>query len=138
MRKFLTNRASILPVLMVAVVIAVVATLVIVLASPSSGGGSSSPSAAPGTIVGGKSRTVSVDISMFAFSPSTVTVAAGTTVAWTNKDTTEHTASADDGMSFDTGAIQHGQTKTFTFMKPGTYRYHCAFHPFMLAKVIVR
>jgi hypothetical protein len=62
----------------------------------------------------------------------------GTTVAWTNKDATEHTATADSGPSFDTGAIQQGQMRTITFTKPGTYAYHCGFHPFMTATVVVR
>jgi len=124
-------------VLVVAVVIAVGATLVIVLS-----GGSSGPSAgtspASTAISGGTSKKVTVDISMFAFHPATVTVAPGTTVAFHNLDTTEHTATSNDGTSFDTTAIQHGQTKMVTLTKPGTYGYHCAFHPFMTGTIIVK
>jgi len=67
-----------------------------------------------------------------------VTVAPGTTVAFTNKDTTEHTATADNGTTFDTGAIQHDQTKMVTLTKAGTFAYHCSFHPFMTGTIIVK
>ncbi len=123
--------------LVVAVVIAVGSTLVIVLSGGSTGasGGTSAPATAA---TGGKGKMVTVDISMFAFKPSTLTVAKGTTVAFTNMDTTEHTATEDIGPTFDTGAIQHGQTKMVTFTKPGKYGYKCNFHPFMTGTVIVK
>jgi plastocyanin len=95
-------------------------------------GGSASP---PRTA--GHAKPVTVAITMFAFHPATVTVAPGTTVVFTNKDTTEHTATADDGR-FDTGAIQHDQSRLVTFTKAGTYAYKCGFHPFMTGTVIVR
>ena len=137
MRKLLTDRPRIVPVLVVAVVIAVGSTLVILLTNSSTG--AAPISSAPSNVVAaGKGRTVTIDISMFAYKPSTVTVAPGTTVGWTNEDTTEHTATADNGTTFDTGAIQHGQTKTFTFTTAGSYGYHCAFHPFMTGTVIVK
>jgi len=123
-------------VLVVAVVIAVGSTLVILLSGGASGV-ASSPSQ-PSAAAGGKGKTVAVSISMFAYRPATVTIAPGTTVAFTNMDTTEHTATADNGPTFDTGAIQHGQTKTVTLTKPGTYGYHCAFHPFMTGTIVVK
>ena len=122
--------------LLVAVVIAVGATLVIVFSGGPSGS-AGTPAPAP-VVTGGKGKIVTVDISMFAFRPANVTVAAGTTVAFTNTDTTEHTATADIGPTFDTGAIQHNQTKTITFTKPGTYAYKCDFHPFMKGTIVVK
>ncbi|MDQ6803508.1 MAG: cupredoxin domain-containing protein [Actinomycetota bacterium] len=123
--------------LVVAVVIAVGSTLVIILSGGSTGA-SGSTSAPTTAATGGKGKMVTVDISMFAFKPSTLTVASGTTVAFTNMDTTEHTATEDIGPTFDTGTIQHGQTKTVTFTKPGKYGYKCNFHPFMTGTVIVK
>ncbi|HWF49550.1 MAG TPA: plastocyanin/azurin family copper-binding protein [Solirubrobacteraceae bacterium] len=137
MSKLLTDQARVLPVLVVAVVIAVGATLVIVLSGGSTGA-SGSASASSTAVVGGKGQMVTVNISMFAYKPTTLTVAPGTAVAFTNRDTTEHTATEDIGPVFDTGAIQHGQTKMVTFAKPGTYRYKCSFHPFMTGTVIVK
>jgi plastocyanin len=137
MAKLLTDRARIIPVLVVAVVIALGATLVVVLTSNATGGGggTKAPSAA---VAGGTGKIVRVDISMFSFHPSRVTIPSGTKVAWTDRDSTEHTATADNGATFDTGSIQHGQTKTFTFTTPGTYAYHCACHPFMTGTIIVK
>jgi plastocyanin len=137
MSKLLTDRARILPLLLVATVIAVGSTLVIVLSGGSTGASSSTP-AASGTATGGKGKTVTVDISMFAYRPSTLTIAPGTTVAFHNLDTTEHTATSNNATTFDTGAIQHDQTKMVTITKAGTYGYHCAFHPFMTGTIIVK
>ena len=123
--------------LVVAVVIAIGATLVIVLAGGSSGTATSSPAPSAG-LAGSKGKMVTVDISMFAYQPATVTIAPGTTVAFTNMDSTEHTATSNNGTTFDTGAIQQHQTKIVTLTKPGTYGYHCAFHPFMTGTIIVK
>jgi len=124
-------------VLLVAVVIAVGSTLVIVLAGGSSGGATGTP-APTAAVAGGKGKLVTVDVSMFAYRPSTVTVAPGTTVAFHNLDTTEHTATSNNATTFDTGAIQHDQTKMVTITKAGTYGYHCSFHPFMTGTIIVK
>src|SRR5258706_15598897 len=78
----------------------------------------------------------------FAFSPTTLTIKVGTTVTWKNVTSVAHTVTSDDGKSFNSGnnnpiAAQSG-TYSFTFTKPGTYAYHCSFHPFMKATIIVQ
>ncbi|HEX6478855.1 MAG TPA: plastocyanin/azurin family copper-binding protein [Ktedonobacteraceae bacterium] len=78
----------------------------------------------------------------FAFSPTTLTIKVGTTVTWKNVPSVAHTVTSDDGKSFDSGsnnpiAAQSG-TYSFTFTKPGTYAYHCSFHPFMKATIVVQ
>jgi plastocyanin len=78
----------------------------------------------------------SVSIHDFSFDPGTITIAAGTTVTWTNNDTATHTVTADDG-SFDSGNIATGQTFSMTFNTPGTFTYHCAIHPNMTASIVV-
>jgi plastocyanin len=135
MSKLLTDRARILPVLAVAVVIAVGSTLVIVL---SGGSSTTSTPSSVATVAGGKGKVVTVNISMFAYHPSTLTVAPGTTVAFHNVDTTEHTATSNNATTFDTGPIQHNETKMVTLTKAGTFPYHCAFHPFMNGTIIVK
>ena len=138
MRKLLTDRAKLVPLLVVAIVIAVGATLVIMLTNNSTGADTSKPSAsAPAPASAGGGKTVKLRISNFAFAPPTVTVAAGTTVTWTNEDSTAHTATASNGR-FDTGTIDPGQTKSFTFRKPGTYQYICSFHAFMHGTIVVK
>lgn len=78
-----------------------------------------------------------VVIEDFSFNPPSLTVAAGTTVTFSNKDLTSHSATADDGKSFDTGLIGQNESATITFDTPGTYSYHCTPHPTMKATIIV-
>ncbi|HJT55134.1 MAG TPA: plastocyanin/azurin family copper-binding protein, partial [Ktedonobacteraceae bacterium] len=78
----------------------------------------------------------------YAFSPATLTVKVGTTVVWKNATSAPHTVTSDDGKSFDSGtnnpiAPQSG-TYSFTFNQAGTFAYHCNFHPFMKATIIVQ
>ncbi len=77
-----------------------------------------------------------VSILNFAFGPQAVTIKAGTTVQWTNHDTEAHTVTSDAG-AFGSPVLQPGSTYSFTFKKPGTYRYHCTIHPFMTGTVTV-
>src|SRR5438128_3527938 len=81
--------------------------------------------------------TVQVTIQNFAFSPQTLTVAPGTTVVWTQKDSTAHTVSSDTGTWPDSGSLAQGKTFAHTFTNPGTYPYHCAIHSFMTENVSV-
>lgn len=81
--------------------------------------------------------TVDVAISGFAFDPATITISAGQSVTWTNKDNVVHTVTADDN-SWTSGDIANGQTFTQTFSTAGTYNYHCAIHPNMTGTVIVQ
>jgi plastocyanin len=78
-----------------------------------------------------------VTISNFAFTPATLTVKVGTTVVWTNKDSTAHTVTADDG-TFNSGNVAPGATYSYTFAKAGTVVYHCAIHTYMKGTVIVQ
>lgn len=77
-----------------------------------------------------------VAIADFAYSPVDLSVEAGTTVSFPNRDSTSHTASANDG-TFDTGTIEGGERGAVTLEQPGTYRYYCLFHPFMKGTVRV-
>lgn len=61
------------------------------------------------------------------FSPASLTVPSGTTVTWTNKDSFDHTVTADDG-SYDSGNLAQGKTWSHTFNAPGTYHYYCKPH----------
>ena len=79
---------------------------------------------------------VSVDISNFAFGPSTLTVAVGDTVTWTNSDSAPHTVTAESG-AFDSGNVDPGETFTFTFIEPGTYTYRCDYHSEMEATIVI-
>lgn len=80
----------------------------------------------------------SVTISSFKFAPASVTVSRGARITVANHDTTAHTATADNGQSFDTGDIDPGSSATLALSKAGTYRYHCSIHSFMHGTVVVR
>jgi len=70
------------------------------------------------------------------FTPGTISVAANTTIKWTNKDAVTHTVTSDSGL-FDSGSITSGGTWSHTFVSAGTYAYHCTPHPTMTASVVV-
>jgi plastocyanin len=81
-------------------------------------------------------RSEKVTISGFQYDPETVTIQAGGKVIWQNEDSTEHTATLDDG-SFTTGALAEGKLKSESFKTAGTYTYHCEIHPQMKGTVEV-
>ena len=76
------------------------------------------------------------------YSPDTVTVVIGVnaTVMWTNTDGVFHTVTADKNNYFDSGTMQTSNVFMFNFtsLGPGTYTYHCSFHPPMHGTVIVK
>src|ERR1700724_295752 len=78
-----------------------------------------------------------VKIDNFSFGPAAVTVAAGTTVTWTNRDDIPHTVVSDDKV-FKSKVLDTDEKFSFTFAKPGTYSYFCSVHPKMTGKVIVQ
>jgi plastocyanin len=82
--------------------------------------------------------TSSVTIQNFAFSPPDITVKKGTTVTWTNQDSTPHTVTEMDTQTGpDSGNLNPGAKYTFTFNQSGTFKYHCTLHPEMLGTVMV-
>jgi plastocyanin len=73
------------------------------------------------------------------YSPGTitVTVSGNNTVTWLNNDNAPHTVTANDG-SFASGNIAPGDSFSFTFTRPGTYAYHCIYHPWMTGIIVVK
>ncbi len=68
-------------------------------------------------------------MSGMAFSPSSVTVKVGTTVKWTNSDYYwAHTATSDDGATFNSGNLATGASYSYTPTTAGTFLYHCNVH----------
>lgn len=103
-------------------------------------GGSAQPASASGSTTAAQpsSGSGSLTISDFKFAPASLTVDHGTRVTVANKDSTAHTATADDGSTFDTGDIDPGSSASFTLAKAGTYKYHCSIHSFMHGTIVVR
>jgi plastocyanin len=73
----------------------------------------------------------------FMFAPAALTVDAGATVTWTNKDDEPHTVVSDAGL-FRSGALDTGESFSFKFDRPGTYRYVCSIHPRMVGTIVVQ
>ena len=77
------------------------------------------------------------------FVPDTLPVKAGTTVTWTNGDTTLHTVTSgtpeggNSGTEFDSSYIAAGKTFQHAFNTAGTFDYYCTLHPFMKGKIVV-
>jgi plastocyanin len=86
----------------------------------------------------GAPKGVEVKIDNFSFTPMTITVAAGTTVTWTNDDDVPHTVVSDDTQTFKSHALDTGDHFSYTFTKPGKYSYFCSVHPRMTAEVVVQ
>jgi plastocyanin len=78
-------------------------------------------------------------IKNFAFSPSAITVKAGSSVTWINQDGTDHTVVSDTGspVAFASQNLPNGGSFSVTFSKPGTYTYHCSIHPSMTGTITV-
>ena len=78
-----------------------------------------------------------IHVKNFAFVPASVTIAAGSTVRFVQDDETPHTVTATDH-SFDSGNLTQKDTWKHTFAKVGTYKFFCAYHPYMTGTVIVK
>jgi len=80
---------------------------------------------------------VEIKIDNYSFTPADITVAAGTTVTWVNRDDVPHTVRNNDG-TLKSKALDTDDKFSMTFDKPGTYEYFCSIHPKMTAKVVVK
>jgi plastocyanin len=83
-----------------------------------------------------------VTVRLFQFQPSSIEVAAGATVSWTNGDDILHTVTsgtpdARDGR-FDGTMSGSGTSYTVTFSDPGIYAYFCSRHESMRGEVRVQ
>lgn len=118
--------------------IRVVVGLLPALLAAACGGGGPTSSAGGGTPAA--PSVVTVGIQDFSFSPSTITIRAGSTVEWANNGPSAHTTTSDGGL-WDSGTLRApsggdayggetaGGSFRFTFSTPGTYTYHCEIHP---------
>jgi plastocyanin len=78
------------------------------------------------------------------FVPTEISVPAGSTVTWTNDDSTIHTVveggpqgGAAGAPTFDSSIIAPAGTWENTFDTAGEFDYYCNLHPFMTGKVTV-
>lgn len=86
---------------------------------------------APTEVAGGN---VAIAIELFNF-PDVVEVKVGSTVTWTNMDSTQHSVSKgtpdQPGDLFNSGFFEQGETFSFTFTEVGDFSYFCMRHNHM-------
>ncbi|HET9184061.1 MAG TPA: cupredoxin family copper-binding protein [Candidatus Angelobacter sp.] len=78
-----------------------------------------------------------IKIDNFSFTPANATVPVGSQVRWVNRDDIPHTVASDDGL-FKSKALDTDDQFTYSFTKPGTYRYFCSLHPKMTGTIVVK
>lgn len=82
---------------------------------------------------GGYASTSTVHMAGLRFSPSSLVVAKGSTVYFSNDDVAPHTVTARDG-SVNSGTLKPG-TGTFQLKVAGRLDYICTIHPSMTGKI---
>lgn len=68
-----------------------------------------------------------VRIDDFKFDPESRTVKVGTEVTWINRDSADHTVTADNG-SFESEELATDEEFSFRFTQAGEFDYHCEIH----------
>src|SRR5262245_26722773 len=79
-------------------------------------------------------REISID--NFTFTPAELSVKAGTTIKWVNRDDIPHTV-VDKEKAFRSKALDTDDSYSFTFSQAGSFDYFCGLHPHMVGKIIV-
>lgn len=77
-----------------------------------------------------------VRIQSMRFSPNMLTIKAGDTITFENRDAMEHTATAAD-KSWTTGNLRRGKSASLTFPDKGEFKYICRWHSEMTGTIIV-
>ena len=101
------------------------------------GGMMGSASNLPQNPVVASSDRVTVEINGFDFVPRDLTVPAGVTITWVNRDSAPHDATESSG-AWSTTRLKQGQRASLRFEEPGTFEYRCSIHTDMTAKLTVR
>jgi plastocyanin len=76
-----------------------------------------------------------VVIDNFVFGPEKLTIKAGTTVTWSNRDDIPHTVVSPG--KFKSKVMDTDESYSFTFSTPGEYAYFCSLHPHMTGTIVV-
>ena len=84
-----------------------------------------------------KPKTHTVVIEGTSFQPASLTVAAGDTVEWVNKDFFPHTATSTEG-KFDSKKIEAGKSWKYLTRTQGEFAYTCTLHTTMKGMLQVK
>lgn len=91
----------------------------------------------PAAAYAAQSPVATVHVKDFAFSPATLVVNVGDTVAFVNDDDDAHTVTSSNG-AFDSKGLDTNGRWEYTFKKPGKFTYFCALHPYMKGTIVVK
>ena len=109
--------------------------------STSDGGGGTACTPKGGTTSGTASQTVKINPdpnTVGTFAPPTVSVTKGQTVEWDWVDNSaQHSVTAEDTTTFDSGLCSAGAKFFVTFNTAGDFKYHCTIHAAMTGDVKV-
>lgn len=77
-----------------------------------------------------------------AYQPANIQVDWGTTVTWTNQDSTIHSVVLPHIVTSErdireSGPLGQGQSFNYTFLARGTFHYYCLEHPYMIGTLTV-
>ncbi|NWJ53075.1 MAG: cupredoxin domain-containing protein [Bacteroidetes bacterium] len=112
-------------------------TLIITNSCSKSSDGSNTTPTTPTPTPGSSPGTNEVWMQNLSFVPSSKTVAVGTTITWTNKDSDMHDVFSNTGL-FQSPSFGLGGTYSYQFNTAGTYTYKCTFHAGMTGTIIVQ
>jgi plastocyanin len=110
-------------------------------AAPSSAAATATGATAsgPGEKVQGQTAAATVKESdQLQFSPTSVSIKAGDVLEWDNTGQIAHNVTFDDYQSITSDTMNGGDTYQVKFTQPGTYQFHCTFHPGMNGTVTVQ
>lgn len=108
---------------------ALFALLAVVLLAAACGGDGGSDAYGEKDAIEISGTAVTVELKDIQFQPQGIKVKPGTTVTWVNKDSIAHNVRQVESVFLSQDAMEEGDTFTFTFDKPGRYRYVCTYHP---------
>ena len=81
--------------------------------------------------------TAIIQIDNFKFTPPDLTVTAGTTVIWKNKDGARYRV-ADISGAYASATLDTDSSFSHPFATPGVYKYICSLHPYMKGEIVVK
>ncbi len=122
-------------------ILALLTLLVLVVAACGGDDDDTATTAAGSDTGAGGGEEVQASLAGFAFDPTTVSVAAGGTVTWTNTDNTAHTVTAgapgEPTDEFETLSLDPEASGSLTFPDAGSFDFFCEIHSSMTVTVDV-
>ncbi len=92
----------------------------------------------PGDKVSGQTAAATLkETDQLKFNPNTASIKAGQVLEWDNSGSVAHNVTFDAYPSISSDTMNGGDTFQVKFTKPGTYQFHCTFHPGMDGTVTV-